>query len=152
MRRKFHLKSHLIIGLTIVILADSFIANDTGAQQAAKESRPEALVELLQLRHDVLEERWTAIQRRIEDGSLPQEHTYSARDELLKAKLELASTHQERRDLCKLRVVNLQSFEELIKSHVKSGEKPLDEQLLATAARLEVEIECLREGFRRTGE
>jgi hypothetical protein len=112
--------------------------------EAAKESRPEALVGLLQLRHDVLEKRLTAIQRRIEDGSLPQEHLYSARDELLKAKLDLASTHQERRDLCKLRVANLESFENLIKSQVKSGEKPMEEQLLATAARLEVEIECLQ--------
>ena len=136
---------YIVTSIAILVLAAWLVTNRTGAQQATDNASEAKIQELLKLRHDVLRERYEVVRKRHEDGTLSAEHVVPALDDLLKARLELAASRKERIDICKQRVDNLRSLEAIAEARVKTGTGPIEDQMLATAARLQAEIDCLRE-------
>lgn len=140
------MKRNIFAAVLIVVLAAWFVMNRTAAQQDEASPDSPKIQQLLQQRQDVLQQRYNAVKHRHEDGTRQYDRVASALDDLLKAKLELAASRQERLDICKQRVDNMRSLEEIAEGQVKNGDGTIDEKLLATAARLQAEIDCLRDG------
>ena len=129
----------------LLVLAAWYMTTRSDAQQDTKTSNAAKLRQLLQQRHDALQQLFEAVKRRNDDGKLHYKHVVAALDDLLKAKLELAASKRERVDICKQRVDNLRSLEEIAEERMRRGSGSIDDKLLATAARLQAEIDCLRE-------
>ncbi|QEG01441.1 hypothetical protein Mal15_55170 [Stieleria maiorica] len=139
------MKRTVIAAVMIAVAGMWFVMNRTAAQQSSENQHAEKIAELMQQRHDVLQQHYEVIKRRYADGRFEYDQVISAMDALLKAKLDLAKSKQERLDICKQRVDNLRSLEQWGESRLKSGVGAVEETMLATAARIQAEIDCLRE-------
>jgi outer membrane protein TolC len=127
--------------LLIAWCADSFssAAQNDGGDLKTK------ITELMTQRRDTLRERFTAVQARYNSGTMSVDAVITANDDLLDAELELASSKPERLELCKKRVENLRGLEKVLAQRHEQGSASIESKLLATAARLQAEIDCLRE-------
>jgi hypothetical protein len=131
--------------LAVLVLLVWLVTAESGAQPNAGNPNAVKLQELLQERHDALEKLYEVVKSRHDDGTLHYELVVPVLDDLLKAKLELAPSKQERLELCRKRVDNLRFLEEIAEARLKVRSGLVDAKLLATAARLQAEIDCLRE-------
>lgn len=138
----------LITSIAIVVLAAWLVTSHTRAQQSAENPNDAKIRVLLRQRHDVLQQRYETIKRLNEDGDIPKEQVISALDDLLKARLELTASRQERIDICSQRVANLRSLEQLFEARLKVGDGQIGDQMLAAAARIQAEIDWRREEMR----
>ncbi|WP_146525384.1 hypothetical protein [Novipirellula artificiosorum] len=95
--------------------------NESDAQQNNENSDAARIQQLLQQRHDALKQRYDAVVRQNEDGSLHAKHVAPALDGLLKAKEELASSKQDKIEICRKRIANLRRGEEIAEKLRKVG-------------------------------
>jgi hypothetical protein len=134
--------------ICIAIAALTFVAwiatNESDAQQDIKNPDATKIEQLLQQRHEALEQRYDALMQRHDNGTLHSMHVIPAFDDLLKAKLELASTKREKIEICNQRIENLRKGEEIAEALNKVGTGSFEDRMLATAARIQAEIDCLR--------
>ena len=140
------MKRIMVAAIAIAVLGGWLVTNRTGAQQDAVNSQAAKIAKLMHQKHDALQQRYEVIKGRYQDGSVQYDHVAAAYDDVMKARLDLAASRQERLGICKQRVDNLRSLEELVESRVKTGQEPMEHKLLATASRIQAEIDCLREG------
>ena len=140
-----------IPSLLVIVASMSFIAiamfvgqTVIGQQTTELESRVD-LKKLLTQRRDVLVKRVEALEIQNSEGQTTFGVVAMARDELFKAELELVSTKKDRLKILQKRVENMRRYEESEKLRHRSGVGPLDSMLLATAARLQAEIDLSRE-------
>ena len=136
--------------IVIVLLFMWLATSHTRAQQGEAPEREgpdveQRLGELLESRRDTLGRYSEVMLSRFEDGSQPFEPVIRARDAYFLAELELAKSKQQRLEICKKRIENFRSLEESATIRTSVGAAKTEEKLLATAARLQPEIECLRE-------
>ena len=75
----------------------------------------------------------------------PVDRVVAAENDLLDAELQLASSKQERVKLCQKRIENLRFLEKILTQRFAQGGSSMEDRLVATAARLQAEIDCLRQ-------
>lgn len=119
-----------------------------GTQQDDRSATGIQLKSLLEARRDTLEEILDVMEKKYEDGSLGFAAVADARDAFLLAELELAESEQQRIEICRKRIVNLHALEKSAALRFDSGAAQIEEKLLATAQRLQVEIDCARRSTR----
>lgn len=117
----------------------------SGAAQTEDANVGNKISELKKERLDVFRQLLAAAKSSFEHGEMPIEQVISAQDDLFKAELELASTKSERIELCKKRLDNLRKLESVTAQRFSSGTGKIQAKLSAKAARLQAEIDCLRE-------
>jgi hypothetical protein len=117
---------------------------DTDAQQTDQIQNDKELQQLLSQRRGVLKERFDIIKAGHDDGRHSYKRVISAQDMLLNAELELASTKADRIEIYRKRIENFRFLEELATARVKKALATADEKLLATANRIQAEIDCIR--------
>ena len=132
---------YLIVVLSIACVAGSF----TIAQQATESDSHAALNELLTKRRDTLKQRVDVLEQMHADGSLSLTAVLAGRDQLLDAELQLAKTKEQRLTLYQKRLDNMRALEDMVKKRYEAGQITLDSTLSARAARLQAEIDLLRE-------
>jgi hypothetical protein len=115
------------------------------AQQEERTTTGAKLRDLLTAKRDVLKERFDYIKANHDLGTVPYDKVLLAHELFLKTELELASTKEQRLDICKKRIENYRFLEDRAMAEVQSGRGTSDETLLATANRIQAEIDCLRE-------
>jgi hypothetical protein len=121
------------------------VSTSTFAQTDERDATHAKLQTLLRDRNNTLQERVDALKSMRKSGSVEYDRLASAIDELLLAKLEVASTDAERIALCRQRIDNLRANEEFAALRFEQGSGSLDKKLIATARRLQAEIDCVRE-------
>ena len=131
----------LIVVLSIACAAGSF----TIAQQATGSDSGAALNELLTKRRDTLKERADVLEQMYTDGSVSLTTILAGRDQLLDAELQLVKTKEQRLTLYQKRLDNMRALEDTVKKRYEAGQSTLESKLSATAARLQAEIDPLRE-------
>ena len=117
-------------------------AESQDQQQAAPDNR---INSLLAERRETLRQLVDAITARYTAGHRTLDNVIHARNGLLDAELEMAKTSAERIQIHEDRVQNFRALENAVKQRHKAGQATIDEMLVAKAARLEAEIELLRE-------
>ena len=117
----------------------------TSAQQPTDSDSDASLSALLTQRRDTLEKRVEVLEYMLAQGKVEATAVFAARDQLLDAELQLAETKEQRLALHRTRIDNMRELEELIKRRHKAGQSPLEAALSTTAARLQAEIDLLRE-------
>lgn len=120
------------------------MVTNTTAQEASKSDSPEIKV-LLKERCDVLAKRIEFVRAMYEGGRGDLNSLFTAMDQLLLAKLELADSKEQRVTLTRERLDNLRELEKVVKQRFEAGTCSTEEMLSATAARLQAEIDLLRE-------
>jgi outer membrane protein TolC len=78
-------------------------------------------------------------------GSVSLTTILAGRDQLLDAELQLAKTKEQRLTLYQERLDNMRALEDAVKKRYEAGQSTLESKLSATAARLQAEIDLLRE-------
>lgn len=131
----------LIVGLSIACVAGSF----TIAQQTTESDSQAVLNELLKKRRDTLAERVVALEKKLAEGQLKIESVVAARDQLLDAELQLVKTKKQRVAIYQKRIDNMRELEASLKLQYENGIATPESLLLATAARLQAEIDLARE-------
>ena len=101
--------------------------------------------ELLRQKRDALKERLDYLKATYDAGTEHYEQVALARDALLLAELDLAPLQAERMEICKRRIENFRSLEELATEQWRSGNVSSDAKLSATIHRIQAEIDCVRE-------
>lgn len=117
----------------------------SGAAQNADVNVTSEISKLMQERRDVFRQRLATVKSSYKQGETPLEQVISAQDDLFKAEFELAASKPERIKLCKKRVDNLRQLESVTAQQFSLGTGKMEAKFLATAARLQAEIDCLRE-------
>ena len=106
---------------------------------------PEAEIrELLKQKRDVLQERYEAVRRLYDLGTVLQERVLVAQRDLLAASVELAESEAGRLEVLQEIVENAQEFERLMAERFENGTVGRDEVQLATVARIDAQIAVLR--------
>ena len=103
---------------------------------------------LLVERRDTLRQRSAALDERFTQGRVVFESVLFARNDLLDAELELASSKAERIAAHEKRLDNYRELEKLMMARHAVGASTTEDGLMAKAARLRAEIELLREQMR----
>lgn len=118
----------------------------TTAQEARNSDSPEIKV-LLKERRDVLAKRIELLRARyaVGTGNDTLSSLFTAMDQLLLAELQLANSREQRVTLTHKRLDNMRELERSVKQRFEAGTGSTDEVLSATAARLQAEIDLLRE-------
>ena len=115
--------------------------------QPAQRADAEKMNRLMLERRDVLRKIVEVFMSRHQGGMVKFDDVYRAQSELLRAELELAKTKEDRLAVLNSQLANCQSLESLViqmqKVGVRGGEA--GNVLVATAARLQAEIQILRE-------
>lgn len=131
--------------IAAALAAAGVAAAIASAQQSAQPAADATIRELLTERRDVLAQRVELLERLHEQGAIDYERLFSARDQLLEAELELATDKSERIALLGQRVEQMRTLEELLESRFGGGQVTETAALEATAARLQAQIELMRE-------
>ncbi len=129
----------------VLILVAAVSVTWTKAQPPVEPAAATRLNALLKERCKVLQSRVDFLEQSRENGSTDLPTVIEARDELLNAELQMATVPQQRMVIHRQRVDNLQTLEEFTKLRFENGECTHAEILEATAARLQAEIDMLRE-------
>jgi len=107
-------------------------------------SNPE-LRKLLLAKRDAQNERLTLVKARFETQSIQYDEVIQAHEFVLLAELELATTSEQRIQICKKRVENFQHLEDRLVAEFRSGQATADEKLQATVNRIQSQIDLVRE-------
>ena len=119
------------------------------AQQVAPDDNDPALTKLLEQRRDILAERVTLLNGLSLSGRGSVEDIIAAQNMLIRAKLDLATNSDERLELLRDQVRNIELPEDQAKGQFLIGNINHDTILLAKSARLQAEIELKREENKR---
>jgi len=136
-----------LISITIVVLllVAWLTVPESDAQQNTDIKVDPQLNDLLTARRDTLQAIVNAVEVRYRDGTGQFASVADARDKYILAELELAKTKQQRIELCKKRIDNLRELEKSETVRSEKGTAKVEVKMLATAARLQAEIDCVRE-------
>ncbi|MGN6135809.1 MAG: hypothetical protein ACTHOU_15080 [Aureliella sp.] len=100
---------------------------------------------LLQERCDILQRRVDTVQALVASGRAGPETVVAARGDLLDAQLALATDKAQKIEVLERKVDNAKQYEQLKQKGFEAAQSGYPEALLATAQRLEAEIELLRQ-------
>lgn len=134
----------LTVMLCAIMFGACFATTSTGVVQDKKASLDRKIVELKSKRRDTLKRRLDAVQGQWKMGEIEMDKVITARDDLYGAELELATTKEVRVKLRQQRFENMISLQRLMKERFDNGIGSLDDYLLASASRLQAEIDYLR--------
>lgn len=135
-----------------IIFAAVFVAIPGFSSHA--EDPPESNTELRELliaKRDVLNERLALVKARFETETVQYDEVIQAQEAVLLAELELATTPEQRIQICKKRVENFQYLEDRLVAEFRSGQATADEKLLATVNRIQAQIDLVRESSPQSG-
>lgn len=127
--------------VSVIWSATTYLNAATGDQTEISSQ----ISELMKERHKVLRKRLDAVQAMHAAGSVSTDRVIAANESLLNAELELAANQSERIEICKKRIENLRQLERILAERYTQGSVSIEVSLMATAARLQAEIDCLRE-------
>lgn len=139
MQTRFSFAVMILVGATFV--NGSF----TQAQESAEPASRTELKELLTKRRDVLRQLVKAMEEKRSIGVLQVDSVVAAREQLLNADLQLATTQKQRLEIYQERIDNMQVLEDSLKVRHQAVGAPVESLLAATAARLQAEIDLARE-------
>jgi hypothetical protein len=122
-----------------------YLCSGVGVNQDKPLDVEKKIVELQKQRRDILKERVSALQSMRDEGQIQVIQVIHARDDLYLAELDLVSLPKERAKLSKLRLQNMEELEKVTAQRYANGVGPLDEKLVATASRIQAEIDLLNE-------
>ena len=128
-----------------LLLLPWLITSSTDTPQDSQPVSVNTQHNLLVQRRDILEEHLELEKRRYTAGVSTEEDVAFANDFFLKAELELASSQKERIEICEKRFDNARRLERNLVILNDVGHAPRSRVLLATATRLQTEIDCVRE-------
>ena len=134
--------SFLFIAASLGVMLCSRTAESQEEGQTSPESR---INRLLIERRDILRELLDAVKLRYESGETSVNSVFHAQNVLIEADLELAQTDIERMGIHDMRVKNLRNFENALEQQHSQGEATVEQLLASKAARMQAEIEFLRE-------
>lgn len=134
-----HLK--LLRGLSLVLGLAIVSATFILAAQPAQNADADKINRLMLERRDILLKIVEAIKTRYEAGDIKIDAVYRAQSDVLNAELELAKTREDRLAALKSQLALCQSMEQ----EARVQQKAIESVLTATAARLQAEIQILRE-------
>lgn len=141
------LKRQVLLQLSLLVV---FVGLGSFYLFAAQPSQAESTKDINTLmveRRDVLVKLVEILRNRHQQGIIPIDTFYQAQNDLLSVELELAKTREDRLAALNSQLTNFRSLEqralELQKVGTRGGEP--DAVLTATAQRLKVEIQILRE-------
>ena len=117
----------------------------TNAQPSAKSESKPAIQALLRERRDVLGKYVDVLEKRYAAGAMTPETLFRARDRLFDAELKLVTATEQRVALYRKRLDNMRALEDLVKKQFDIGQCTMESMLLATAERLQADIELLQE-------
>ena len=132
-----------LLSITLLV-ATSFVASSMvfgGNESTSDDGR---LRDLMAQRRDVLQSRVSEVMKLYRNGTAGVEKVFEATQDLLEAKLALASTQQEREVILKSQVDNMEALEQTMEARFKNGNAGASEYLHAKAERLAAEINLLR--------
>jgi hypothetical protein len=140
-------KSLSIVSLCgMVVLLSAWLA--LAPSQAADDEKAEVKKQIhamLEQRQNTLKERFEVVTALHKQGALSSQDITQANEDLLQAKLALATERDERIAIAKQRVENFRQSEAIVDSLFRRAEASQVEKLLVTAARQQAEIDLLRE-------
>ena len=137
--------NRVCIVLIAVVSASLFAAAYEGVAQEEPAGIQKRIIELKIKRRDTLKQRVEALQKKRNEGGIEITAAIRAREDLYLAELELVSEKTKRVDLSRQRLENLVNLESVFAARYKNGIGPFEDKLVATAARLQAEIDLLRE-------
>lgn len=114
-------------------------------QEESKAESGDKLTKLLQERRDTLAKRVAALEMQLGHGELKIDSVIAARGDLLEAELQLAKTKNRRVEIFMKRIDNMRELENSVKLQFENGLATNESYLAATAARLQAEIDLIRE-------
>jgi hypothetical protein len=121
------------------------------ARQPTETDPQTAMKALLQERRDVLAERVSVLEKRYAGGTTSVRTVLKAKDQLLDAELQLATTKDQRMVLYRKRRDNLRRLEDFVKKLYEGGQCEFERTLSVTASRLQADIDLLREQMQAAG-
>ncbi len=131
----------------VAILSIAGVAGSFGYAQQETESDSRAVLnELLTERRDTLAKRVVTLETKFAQGQLIIDAVIAARDQLLDAELQLVKTKKQRVAIYQKRIDNMRELEDSVKRRLDNGLATPESLLSATAARLQAEIDLVREG------
>lgn len=139
------MRSRICIVLVAVLTASLFFAAFNGVAQEEPARIQKKIVELKMKRRDTLKQRVEVLQTRTDSGELEITTVIRARDDLYHAELELVTEKAKRVKLSQQRFENLIGLEKATALRYTNGVGPIEDKLVATAARLQAEIDFLSE-------
>ncbi len=136
----------LVIGIVASVLTATGLVQTFGQQPEQQlQLVDRSLDELQRERQQVLAQLVEVQMRSYVQGDAGIEVVVHAQQQLLAAKLQLASNHQERIKLLKDSVQLARDLEDVVKARHKVGRSSVADMLLSRADRLRVESELVRE-------
>ena len=133
-------------GLAIVCCAIALVAGSAArAQQASKSDARSELTRLLTQRRDTLQMRVELLEQRLAQSEATIDSVVTARNQLLDANLQLATTKKQRLEILRKRIDNMRELEDAMKQRHEDGKTTMVSVLAVTAGRLQAEIDLARE-------
>ena len=133
-------------GLAIVCCASALVAGSAARAQQANESDSRSeLTRLLTKRRDTLQMRVELLEQRLAQSDAMIDSVVTARNQLLDANLQLATTKNQRLDILRKRIENMRGLEDATKQRHEDGKTTMVSVLAVTAGRLQAEIDLARE-------
>ncbi len=140
----FKFVQSVICAVAILCVASCFTMRFPVFGQDTNSTRTR-LTSLLEERRDVLKTRVEALEALFKIARSPREAVTSARNDLLDAEYELATNRAQRIDVLQQKLANAKEYESLMEQQNRDARVTQADVLMATARRLGVEIELLRE-------
>ena len=130
----------------VVLVSTAFcLGSSTNGQEGAEAGEAIQLTKLLGQRRDVLLQLVEALEHQFSQGLCQVDSVVAAREQFLDAELQLASGKTERLEILQKKVDNMRELEDFMKIRHQDGRTTLENVLSATAARLQAEIDLVRE-------
>ena len=139
------MRTRIFVVLLVAVSAALFALSSNGVSQEKQANPENKIAELMKQRRDILQKRVDALVSQYEAGEIQIMSVISARDDLYQAELELASAKADRVKICELRFKNMAELEKVTTIRYSQGVGSFEDKLLATAAKLQAEIDLLRE-------
>ena len=138
-------RTHFVL-LAVLTLATAVIAGtQTAKSEPGADGASARLDTLLKQRREILEQLVKVTTEHYGAGQTTIESVIRAWDQLLNAKLELAEDRSARVAIHEQRTKVLKDFEKIAQAQFRAGAATQEDVLTARAARLEAEIQLLRE-------
>ena len=138
-----------IVALSLLLLAVALgvvlCTQDAESQDTPVSSFDEQLNDLLVKRRDTMRKLLDVVTLLYQEGSSDFNKVVSAQSGLLDAKLQLATKKEERIQIYVQQVEVSRSLERLLMQQHASGEASVEQVLASTAAKLQAEIDLLKE-------
>ena len=141
MKRRHAIVLTVLASSTVATLLCSTIVAQNKTDSAQK------IQALLLERRDVLKQRLLVLETQLKNGLISAlDIVVSARNDLLKAELALATNKQQRVELLRQRLKNFQEFEKYNKERFDAGQGSFEtDVLLSQAERIQAQIDLMRE-------